>query len=110
MPDIEGWAEAADSEQGLSFVPTAPMRKFLAELDSPVDAANLYLALEYDDGVAMVAPIAAGRINGFGLHSVHGNVSEWCREAFIRAPLAYFQVDAGDGYHRVPTATRFRMC
>ena len=34
----------------------------------------------YDDGYAMHAPVDTLRANGFGLHHVHGNVNEWCRE------------------------------
>ena len=40
---------------------------------------------DLDDGFEVHAPVDALRGNGFGLHGVHGNVWEWCRDGFDQA-------------------------
>ncbi|MEM7205362.1 MAG: bifunctional serine/threonine-protein kinase/formylglycine-generating enzyme family protein [Planctomycetota bacterium] len=54
---------------------------------------------ELDDGWIVHAPVGAFRANAFGLHHVHGNVWEWCREPFgsYAMPKA-----AGDGLRPSP--------
>jgi formylglycine-generating enzyme required for sulfatase activity len=37
---------------------------------------------EFSDGFYKHAPVDAFRPNPFGLHNVHGNVMEWCRDAW----------------------------
>jgi formylglycine-generating enzyme required for sulfatase activity len=49
---------------------------------------------ELDDGWPIHAPVTAYRPNPFGLHGVHGNVWEWCRDWF--APYGG-PVREGDG-------------
>jgi len=66
------------------------------ERESLVGAANVNESedIEGDDRWFAHAPVTWGRPNPFGLFNLHGNVFEWCRDAFGRYDLP---VNAGDG-------------
>jgi formylglycine-generating enzyme required for sulfatase activity len=55
--------------------------------DGSVDRRRtMYQTEDWDDGHEVTAPVTSMLPNPFGLHHVHGNVSEWTRDAFLDHP------------------------
>ena len=54
----------------------------------------------WDDGYLAAAPVGSLRANPFGLHDVHGNVWEWCRD---RIGAYTLPLRPGDGFREVFT-------
>lgn len=69
-------------------------------------AANYpQIVREFDDGFERTAPVATIQANPFGLHHVHGNLWEWCRD--VAADYST-PPDEGDGLRSSP-GTRNRV-
>ena len=60
---------------------------------------------ELDDGHVVHAPVGSFRPNAFGLHEVHGNLREWCRDTYTSYRSV---VRFGDGERR-DTGSEYRM-
>jgi serine/threonine protein kinase/formylglycine-generating enzyme required for sulfatase activity len=59
----------------------------------------------WDDGFLIHAPVDALAPNAFGLFHVHGNVREWCRDAYAGEPLPPRN---GDGLRGDPSSATTR--
>jgi len=58
----------------------------------------------FDDGFIYHAPVGTYAANAFGLHDMHGNLWEMCRDYYENRYRS--AVRAGDGYRLVPEALR----
>ena len=93
--------------QGVAFAVLGDFNRRLArERHTARDRHGKLVAMwpELDDGFSIHAPVDGYRPNTFGLHSVLGNVYEWCLDAYD--DRAYERLPAQDPVRAPPSPLR----
>jgi formylglycine-generating enzyme required for sulfatase activity len=63
-----------------------------------------------DDGFPLLAPVGRFAPNRFGLHDVHGNVAEYCRDVFVQRAYKTMRHRPGDGLLECVRGGQSRSC
>jgi formylglycine-generating enzyme required for sulfatase activity len=80
----------------------------LADRTAKATASAWQTEPDFEDGLVVHGPVDGLRPNPFGLHHVHGNVSEWCLDGFYGYD-AWPDVRSGDGLRGPVGGARYRV-